>query len=331
MFGLDNVSDISIAVFIGTLLVFVTLALAGAGDRGRRKLDRRIDRVGAARGRAARADAAAGQATVRRGMGGRGVERWLTRVLPNRGALQLRLEQTGVGIALWHYVFASVGLAVVVMLVCRFILDLPALLSFLPGLLLGYIVPRFVVGYLARKRLKKFLALFPDARDLMVRTVKSGLPITEAIELAAHDMPEPIRTEFRRVSDQMRVGRQLEEALWDMADRLNLPEVQFFVVSLSVQRETGGNIGETLSNLSTLLRRRQQMKLKIKALSAEARASAWIVGALPFAMTAVLFIVNKPYIIQLFEDPRGHILIGAGLALQLIGIAWMMKMSRFEV
>jgi len=129
----------------------------------------------------------------------------------------------------------------------------------------------------------------------------------------------------------MRIGRTLEEALWETADRLNLPEFKFFVVSLSVQRETGGNIAETLANLSQLLRRRQQMKLKIKSLSAEARASAWIVGALPVGMFGVLYMVNTEYMAAMLDDPRGLVLIGFGILSEVVGVGIMIKMSKFEI
>ncbi len=331
MFGLGDVGGIAIAVFIGFAIVFVTIALATAGGGAGSKFDRRLRRIGAKTGKGDPTPEMM-SAELRRNAGGNaGVDRLLNHVLPNRKALELKLAKTGYKIPIWSYVAASVAVGIVAAVAARFMVDLPAIGAIGIGIGLGYLLPRFVIGWLGRRRLKRFLTLLPDALDLMVRTVKSGLPIAEAIDLAAQDMDDPIRSEFRMVSDQMKIGRQLEEALWETAERLDLPEFNFFVVSLSVQRETGGNIGETLSNLSTLLRRRQQMKLKIKALSAEARASAWIVGSLPFIMCGVLFLVNERYISQLFTDPRGHFLVGIGLGAELIGVLWMIKMSKFEI
>jgi tight adherence protein B len=123
----------------------------------------------------------------------------------------------------------------------------------------------------------------------------------------------------------------LEEALWDTARRLDTPEFKFFVISLSVQRETGGNLAETLDNLGEILRRRLQMQLKIKAMSSEARASAYIIGSLPFVMFGILMIMSPAYIMVLFTDPRGMFIIGIGLTTMLLGVLVMAKMVKFEI
>jgi len=324
-----NLSLPAIAVFVGVLVLFGALALAGAGDPNRARLQRRLRRVGFAAGSAGAADVAA---KLRRQDGANeGVERLLERILPRRQALADRLARTGLKIPVYTYVLVVVGLAGVLTVVVRIMFGLPVPLALLAGLAVGFLLPHMVIGSLAKRRLAKFLKLFPDTLDLMVRTVRSGLPIAEAVDLAGNDMAEPVRGEFRRVSDNMRIGRTLEEALWETADRLNLPEFKFFMVSLSVQRETGGNIAETLANLSQLLRRRQQMKLKIKSLSAEARASAWIVGALPVGMFGVLYMVNTEYMAAMLDDPRGLVLIGFGILSEVVGVGIMIKMSKFEI
>src|SRR3546814_6834106 len=138
------------------------------------------------------------------------------------------------------------------------------------------------VGYLVNKRQDKFLAIFPEAIDLIVRGLKSGLPVTESINAVGREMDDPIGTEFRRIGDDIRFGKTMTEALWAATDRLSVAEFKFFVISLSVQQETGGNLAETLGNLSGILRSRQQMKLKVRAMSSEGRASAMIIGSLPF-------------------------------------------------
>ncbi|MCW5750509.1 MAG: type II secretion system F family protein, partial [Alphaproteobacteria bacterium] len=122
-----------------------------------------------------------------------------------------------------------------------------------------------------------------------------------------------------------------EEMLWATARRIDSPDFKFFVISLSVQRETGGNLAEALQNLSDILRRRRQMRLKVRALSSEARASAYIIGSLPFVMFMLLMLVNAGYVTQLFTDPRGMILVGIGLFSMLIGVVVMFKMVRFEI
>ena len=210
-------------------------------------------------------------------------------------------------------------------------LHLPAAAAALVGLVAGLGLPHFGVGFLAGRYRGKFTAVLPEAVDLMVRGLKSGLPVTESIASVAREMQQPLATEFRRVSDGVRFGRSLEDVLWEMARRLAVPEFNFFVISLSIQRETGGNLAETLTNLSDILRRRRQMRLKVKAMSSEAKASAWILGSLPFAMFGIVYCVNPGYASTLFNDPRGLMMVGAGAVSLGIAVAVIMKMIRFEI
>ena len=182
----------------------------------------------------------------------------------------------------------------------------------------------------ARRR-KKFLAILPDALDLIVRGLRSGLPVTESIAAVGREMADPLGTEFRRISDGVRFGQQLEEAVWDTAKRLDLQEFNFFVISMSIQRETGGNLGEALGNLSDILRGRQRMRLKIKAMSSEARASAMILGSLPFIMFGIVYAINPGYASLLFTDSRGIMLSAIGATSLIVGVAIMAKMVRFEI
>ena len=147
----------------------------------------------------------------------------------------------------------------------------------------------------------------------------------------AREMDDPIGTEFRKVCDAVRLGKPLEKALWSMADRLESTEVKFFVISLSIQQETGGNLAETLDNLSDIIRRRRQMKLKVAAMSSEAKASAIIIGSLPFAMFTILYVINPDYVTLLLTDVRGMIMTGVGLSMVGMGVAVMTKMVRFEI
>ena len=171
----------------------------------------------------------------------------------------------------------------------------------------------------------------PEAIDLMVRGLKSGLPVTESIGTVAREMQQPLATEFRRVTDGVRFGRGLEEVMWEAARRLDIPEFNFFVISLSIQRETGGNLAETLTNLSDILRRRRQMRQKIKAMSSEAKASAYILGSLPFAMFGIVYCVNPGYASMLFTDPRGLFMLGGGLVSLGIAVLVIVKLIRFEI
>ena len=171
----------------------------------------------------------------------------------------------------------------------------------------------------------------PEALDLIVRGIRSGLPATEALKTIADEVDDPVGTEFRQVTDQMRIGVALDEAMWSAARRLGIAEFNFLVISLSIQQETGGNLAEILEKLSDMVRRREQMRLKVKAMSSEARASAMIIGSLPFIMCALISFVNPGYMSVLFTDPRGWVMIGIGLTSLLIGVAVMAKMIRFEI
>jgi tight adherence protein B len=192
-------------------------------------------------------------------------------------------------------------------------------------------VPHLVIGFLGRRRLKKFLDGFPEAIDLIVRGVRSGLPVTECLKAVASESVGPIAVEFALIADAIKFGKSLNEALDACSNRLDLAEFRFFMIALSIQQETGGNLAETLSNLSDVLRRRRQMRLKIKAFSSEAKASAYIIGSLPFLMEGLIMSVNSSYAIQLFTDDRGLVMVAAGMMSFLMGIVVMAKMVRFEV
>lgn len=181
------------------------------------------------------------------------------------------------------------------------------------------------------RRRNRFADQFPEAIDLMVRGVRSGLPIGETIVMAGTDMPEPLCTVFAQASSRVRLGDSLEVALGKAGQNLCLAEFDFFMVALSVQRETGGNLAETLENLSTLLRKRRQMRLKIRAMSSEARASALIVGSLPFVVGGILFFMNQDYVGDLLFDSRGRLMLIASILLQGIGAGIMAKMVRFQI
>jgi tight adherence protein B len=199
------------------------------------------------------------------------------------------------------------------------------------GLLVGIGGPHFVVGKMIKRRLAKFNTNFPDAIELMVRGLRSGLPITETLGIVAGEVIGPVGVEFRMVTDKMKIGRTMESALQDTADRLGTPEFQFFVITLAIQRETGGNLAETLSNLSDVLRKRAQMKLKIRAMSSESKASAYIVGSLPFIVFGLVYMINPHYMGQFFVDQRLMVAGMGGMIWMGIGGAIMAKMCNFEI
>ena len=211
------------------------------------------------------------------------------------------------------------------------LLGFPLLLALFLGLGMGAGIPHFAVGYVINKRVKAFNAKFPDAIELLVRGLRSGLPITETMAVVGSEVEGPVGEEFRAVADKMKIGRSMDVALQETADRLGTKEFQFFVITIAIQRETGGNLAETLQNLATVLRQRAQMKLKIKAMSSESKASAMIIGALPFIVFILIWFVNSAYMQNFFVDQRLIVAGVGGMIWMSIGAFIMAKMVSFEI
>ncbi|MES2699198.1 MAG: type II secretion system F family protein [Pseudomonadota bacterium] len=245
-------------------------------------------------------------------------------------ALSLRLKRTGMSWSINQYLYVSLGLGLVIFAVL-FIQTGAALLGLVAGLMIGAGLPHLVVNFLINRRINNFTAKFPDAIELLVRGLRSGLPVGETLGVVANEVPGPVGSEFRAVTERMRIGRTMEEALQETANKLNTAEFQFFVITLAIQRETGGNLAETLSNLADVLRKRAQMKLKIKAMSSESKASAYIVGALPFAVFCMVYWVNPDYLSGFFIDERLMIAGLGGMVWMSIGGFIMAKMVSFEI
>jgi tight adherence protein B len=252
------------------------------------------------------------------------------RFIPNPALLARRLNQTGKSWTLAQYAMGCFGLAVAIGLLLT-LKGAPVLLAIFVGLLVGIGFPHWFVGKLIIRRINKFTARFPDALELMVRGLRSGLPISETMAIVATEIKGPVGLEFQSVSDKMKIGRTLEAALQETADRLATAEFQFFVITLAIQRETGGNLAETLANLADVLRKRAQMKLKIRAMSSESKASAWIVGSLPFIVFGLIYMINPGYIGKFFVDERLMIAGGGGLVWMGLGAYIMAKMVDFEI
>ena len=195
----------------------------------------------------------------------------------------------------------------------------------------GVAGPHLVVGFLIQRRMTQCNSNFPAAIELMVRGLRSGLPITETLGVVANEITGPVGIELRMVADKMKIGRTMEAALQDTADRLGTAEFQFFVITLAIQRETGGNLAETLSNLSDVLRKRAQMKLKIRAMSSESKASAYIVGSLPFVVFGLVMMINPHYMGGFFSDQRLEVAGIGGMIWMGIGALIMAKMVNFEI
>ena len=315
-------------VLSGALVVLVMVVLAFAGPSAGRAQSRRVASLRERHGDAM----VVAEAQLRRISNNRDTRMDLAfgRILPNPVQLAKRLAMTGKSWTVGQYGMATAGITVVVA-VLMMLKGLPILLALLFGLFVGIGLPHFVVGQAISKRIAKFTAKFPDAIDLLVRGLRSGLPISETIGVVGHEVEGPVGEEFRAVSDKMKIGRTMDAALQDTADRLGTPEFQFFVITIAIQRETGGNLAETLANLSHVLRQRGQMKLKIKAMSSESKASAYIIGALPFIVFAMIWFINGTYMQNFFIDQRLMAIGMGGIVWMAIGAFIMSKMISFEI
>ena len=245
-------------------------------------------------------------------------------------ALALRLHRSGKPWSVAQYFYASAGLALAVATLV-YLKWGALLLAITIGVLVGAGLPHLVISRAIKKRTLAFNAKFPDAIELLVRGLRSGLPVTETLGVVAREVPGPVSEEFKAVIDRMKLGRTMDDALQETADRLDTPEFAFFCITLAIQRETGGNLAETLSNLADVLRKRAQMKLKIRALSSESKASAYIVGALPFVVFALIWWINPTYIGKFFVDQRLIVVGIGGFVWMSIGGLVMAKMVNFEI
>lgn len=253
------------------------------------------------------------------------------KLLPRPDEIRMRLQRTGKSVSLGRYLLLSAMIGLFAASIGALIIGLPWFVNVAMAIGVGIGLPHLCVGWMISRRRNAFTQMFPDAIDLMVRGLRSGLPVTETISACGREMRDPVGVEFQRIADSVRLGQTLEEALWEAARRLDTPEFKFFVISLSVQKETGGNLAETLANLSDILRSRKQMRLKIKAMSSEANASAAILGSLPFIMFGIIYFMSPEYESVLFTDIRGRVMLGGAIALMAGGVLVMRKMIRFDI
>jgi tight adherence protein B len=329
---------LSATVFVGSLVIVGLVAILWLTlfQQDERRLRRRLERLQAGpRGGHARAgDQATHVESVRRTQRDSSIaslDRLIKRLMPNVGILRLRLERSGWRLKMGDFLLICLGLGILTTAAMSLAFEFGFLINTGLGVAVGIGVPNLVLQRRIAARMKKFTALLPEALDLIVRGIRSGLPATEALKTIAEEIQDPVGREFRQVTDQMKIGVAMDEAMWAAARRLAIPEFNFLVISLSIQQETGGNLAEILEKLSDMVRRREQMRLKVKAMSSEARASAMIIGSLPFVMAGVITFVNPDYMSTLFNDPRGWVMMGIGFSMLAVGLGVMAKMVKFEI
>jgi tight adherence protein B len=314
------------------IVVFIAMALGPvlAGNSSRKRVLRRLDRV---TGRDTLPAPGSVNVTVRRDIADSSIkilDRLIKHAMPRPAVLRERLAATGKRISLSEYLLASLVTGGVCFVASRAIGG-SVLVSAMAVVIGGGFLPWFQIGRMIAGRQRKFIALFADAIELMVRGLKSGIPISESIKVVGQEIADPVGVEFRAITDGLQLGQTYDEALTAASKRIDLPEFRFFVVSLNIQQETGGNLAETLENLAVILRKRRQMKLKVKALSSEARASAYIIGALPFLMFIGLTVMNPDSMMIMFTDRRGNLILGMAIASLLTGVGTMIKMGKLDI
>jgi len=246
-----------------------------------------------------------------------------------RVPLQALIFQAGMKIRASAFIRNQVIIGAAVA-VAVFLAQVPFYYAIIFGAAIGYVLPRW---YLARRRKQfqnKFLDELPNAVEAIVRGVKSGLPLNDSIRLVAKEAKEPLKSEFTRVLDQQSVGKSMAEAVLILFDRVPVPEVNFFIVVITVQQQAGGNLSEALGNLSRVLRNRKAMKLKIKAMSSEAKASAGIIGSLPFIVAILVSLTSPAYLLPLIQTPIGNMWLGIAFVMLSIGIFVMRRMVAFD-
>ena len=247
-----------------------------------------------------------------------------------RLSLEARLKQAGLAMKVSTFWMLSAALAAVVLLLVL-VLGRSPLIAIGLAFAAGLGAPRWVVGFLGAKRIKKFTEAFPDAMDIVVRGIKSGLPVHDSLRVIGKEAPEPLASQFNRLVESIGMGMTMDQALEKMYDEMPTAEVRFFAIVLAIQAKTGGNLAEALGNLSTVIRSRKLMREKVKALSAEAVASAAIIGSLPPAVALLIFVTSPDYMAPLFNDPRGHILLMIGGFWMTLGVLSMRKMINFKL
>jgi len=328
--------DQGLIVFVAAALGFVAIAgvgwvFAGAAP-GNAKTIKRVQAIGAAappREARARARAAATNPETRRKQIVKSLKEQERQQKRARLTLVSRLRQADLTVTVLQFYLASAALGVVVMAIGA-LMRQPLWADFCLGAAVGAALPRWVVGFLAGRRTKKFTAAFSDGMDIIVRGIKSGLPVHDCLTVIAKETPQPMAGEFRRLVENIGLGMAFDQALERMYERMPTPELRFFSIVMNVQQKTGGNLAEALGNLSAVLRSRKLMREKIKALSSEATASAMIIGALPPGVVLLISVTSPAYMVPMFTDPRGELMLMGGGLWMAIGIFVMRRMINFK-
>jgi tight adherence protein B len=323
---------VNLTLILAAVLAFVTVGGIGfvfAGDGSRTRTMKRAQAISGSGREKSRAKAATADPNARRKQILQSLkeqERRQRKASLNLGA---RLVQAGLPNNITAFWMISAAVGAIVLGAVWFLSNKP-LIAFALGFATAFGLPQWVVSFLGQRRIKKFSELFSDAIDIIVRGIKSGLPVHDALKIIGAESPEPLGGEFIRLVENIGMGMTIDQALEKMYERMPTPELRFFVIVLSIQAKTGGNLAEALGNLSQVLRSRKLMREKIKALSSEAIASAVIIGVLPPGVMALIMVTAPDYMSKMFTDPRGNTMLIISAAIMATGIFVMRKMINFK-
>jgi tight adherence protein B len=315
-----------VAVLVAVALAGAGFALTGSNDKTRKRVAAVAKPDGKARGTGApQLDAASRRKNVAVML--KDLEKNRQQEKPT---LRRRLEQAGFfKTSPKTYWIVSAMLGAGVAFLCLVTGQKPLAIG-LAAFASGFGFPRWVLGFLAGRRRKKFTTHFAVAIDVIVRSVRSGLPVNEAMRIVARESPEPVKSEFSKLLEGLKVGMTLEQGLVRMRDSMPTPEVGFFGIVMTIQSKSGGNLSEALGNLSGVLRDRKRLEGKIKAMSAEAKASAGIIGSLPIAVMGLVYLTTPDYIAVLFTTKTGNLLLAGCAFWMTLGVLVMRKMINFK-
>jgi tight adherence protein B len=245
-------------------------------------------------------------------------------------SFETRISQAGLSMSRTNFFVLSAILATVITLLILVVSQSP--LMALAGPLIGGVgLPNFVLKFLTNRRLKKFSREFPNAIDVIIRGVKAGLPLNDTLRIVASEGHEPVRSEFRQIVESQTLGLTVSEAVERLPMRIPTPEANFFAIVVTIQQKSGGNLGETLSNLSTVMRERKKMRDKVTAFSAETKSSAMIIGLLPVICAFLLYLTNPHFIELLWTTKQGRTMLMVAALLEAVGSLVMKRMIDFEI
>jgi tight adherence protein B len=322
---------------LAAILAFITIGGLGwvfvGGDDSSAQAVKRAEAMGMGQSKAARVKAAKAEANTPEARR-KAIEIQLKEAERKerkaRMTMAARLRHAGLTISIRTFWIISGGLALVATLVA-FVFGLNIFVALGAGLVAGIGLPRWIVGFIGTGRMKKFGLEFPNAVDVIVRGIKSGLPVHDCFKIIAKESPAPLGPEFTKLVEGLGVGLTLPQALEKMYERIPTPELKFFAIVIAIQQKTGGNLAEALGNLSAVLRARRMMREKVKALSSEALASAGIIGSLPPVVMALVGLTTPAYMALMFTDIRGQIMLLGSAIWMGLGIFVMKRMISFKI